>query len=85
MNQWINPFKPQSAIGNPQSSIAILLPPALRNAPKSKIPNPKSKIVPPLAPDFLVSNLQSAILNLQSPFPWLLPPALPIRNPKSQI
>jgi len=79
MNQWINPFKPQSAIGNPQSSIAIPL------TSWFPICNRQSSIFNRHSPDFLVSNLQSAILNLQSPFPWLLPAALPIRNPKSQI
>jgi hypothetical protein len=66
MNQWINPFKPQSAIGNPQSSIAIRLLPAPRNAPKSKISNAKSKIVLPLPSDSFPLSYQSAIQDCRS-------------------
>jgi hypothetical protein len=92
MNQWINPFKPQSAIGNRQSSIAIPL------SPWFPICNRQSSIFNRHSPASLVSNLQSAILNLQSLFSCLLllgtppnpkssiqnrpGPALPIRNPK---
>jgi hypothetical protein len=68
MNQWINPFKPQSAIlnlqspfrrllgfqsaiGNPQSSIAILLTSDSFPLPyQSAIQNRKSKIRTPRCP-----------------------------------
>ena len=66
MNQRINPFKPQSAIGNSQSSIAIRLRPAPRNAPKSKIPDPKSKIGAALPSDSLPLSYQSAIQDCRS-------------------
>jgi hypothetical protein len=66
MNQWINAFKRQSAIGNPQSSIAIPLAPDSRSvfpAPSAQ-PPPADSCLP--TPSRCLTNPQSKIANLKS-------------------